>query len=81
LMLASVSAEVVRRRDLGAPCRPAHGAVFVSAMDVSAGPAHDEDPVEKGLVQEDGMHLNETGSSRLVDALADAGFEPSGQPG
>jgi hypothetical protein len=58
----------------------AHGAIFVSAMDVFNGPGHDEDAVEKGLVQEDGMHLNEAGASQLVDALAAAGFEPSGPP-
>lgn len=58
----------------------AHGAVFVSAMDVFAGPEHDEDPVAKGLVQEDGMHLNEAGVAMLVDALAEAGFEPSEPP-
>lgn len=59
----------------------AHGAIFVSMMDVFAGPEHDEDPVEKGLVSEDGMHLNEAGHVVLVDALAAAGFELSEQPG
>ena len=58
----------------------AHGATFVSAMDVFAGPGHDEDPVEKGLVSEDGMHLNEAGVAVLVDALAAAGFEPNTPP-
>ena len=58
----------------------AHGAIFVSMMDVFAGPKHDEDPVEKGWISEDGMHLNDEGHVVLVDALAEAGFEPSEPP-
>lgn len=58
----------------------AHGATFVSAIDVFAGSGHDEDPVEKGFMSEDGMHLNEAGHAVLVDALAAAGFEPNTPP-
>lgn len=58
----------------------AHGATFVSAMDVFGGPAHDEDPVEKGWISEDGMHLSEEGVGVLVDALAAVGFEVSEPP-
>ncbi len=58
----------------------AHGAIFVSIMDVFAGPEHDQDPVEKGWISEDGMHVSEAGAAALVDALAAAGFEPSEAP-
>jgi lysophospholipase L1-like esterase len=58
----------------------AHGAIFVSAMDVFAGPEHDQDPVEKGWIAEDGMHLNADGVAVLVDALASVGFDPSEPP-
>jgi hypothetical protein len=58
----------------------AHGAIFVSMMDVFAGPKHDEDPIEMGWISEDGMHLSGEGHVVLVDALAGAGFEPSEPP-
>lgn len=58
----------------------AAGAEYVSMLDVFNGPAHDEDPVEKGWISEDGMHLSEAGVTILVDALAAAGFEESKPP-
>jgi len=58
----------------------AAGAEYVSMLDVFNGPEHDEDPVEKGLIDEDGMHLNADGVRVLVEALAAAGFEASEQP-
>ncbi|MCJ7781303.1 MAG: SGNH/GDSL hydrolase family protein [Acidimicrobiia bacterium] len=39
----------------------ANGAVFVSFFDVFNGPEHDEDPREKGWIQDDGMHANDKG--------------------
>lgn len=58
----------------------AHQAIFVSAMDLFWGPERDRDPVAKGLISEDGMHLSEAGVAVLVDVLAAAGFEPSEPP-
>jgi lysophospholipase L1-like esterase len=40
----------------------------------------DEDPIAKGLIQDDLLHLNEDGQQRLADTLAEAGLETSEPP-
>jgi lysophospholipase L1-like esterase len=54
-----------------------HGAVMVSAFDVYNGKNHDEDPVTKGLIQEDGIHPSQAGGRAMAEALAAAGFTPT----
>ena len=58
----------------------ANGAVYVSMLDAFSGPQHDQDPAAKGLLDEDGMHLNEDGQQLLVETLAEVGFETSQSP-
>ena len=57
-----------------------NGAVYVSVLDVFNGPEHDQDPVEKGLIADDGMHLSDEGHAVLVNALAAVGFGVSEPP-
>ena len=59
----------------------ANGAVFVSFFDVFNGPEHDEDPREKGWIDDDGMHANDDGGAVAAEALAAVGFELSEPPG
>lgn len=54
-----------------------HGAVAVSTWDVYNGKNHDEDPVEKGYIAEDGIHPARAGSEAMAEALAAVGFEPT----
>jgi hypothetical protein len=58
----------------------ANGAVFVSFFDLFNGPAHDEDPREKGWIGEDGMHAGVEGGAAAAEALAAVGFEMSEPP-
>lgn len=58
----------------------AHGATFVSALDVYNGPDRLQDPVEAGLVGNDGVHPSEAGGQAMAEALAAAGFEASPAP-
>jgi hypothetical protein len=58
----------------------AHGAIYVSMLDVFNGPDRDQDPVEKGWIEADGTHLNAEGQVVLTDALAAVGFEVSEPP-
>lgn len=59
----------------------ANGATFVSAYDVFNGPAHDEDPREKGWIGPDGEHTTDDGAAAIAEALAAVGFVPSTNPG
>jgi len=60
----------------------ANGAVFVSFFDVFNGPDHDQDPTEKGWVDDDDLwHANDKGGSVAAEALAAVGFEVSEPPG
>ena len=59
----------------------ANGAVFVSFFDVFDGPEHDEDPREKGWMQDDGWHANDTGGAVAAEALAAGEFEAREPPG
>ena len=58
----------------------ANGGVYVSMQDTFNGPQHDEDPIAKGLIQDDLLHLNEDGQQLLAKTLAEAGFETSEPP-
>ncbi len=58
----------------------ANGGVYVSMLDAFNGPQHDEDPIAKGLIQDDLLHLNEDGQQLLAETLAEAGFETSEPP-
>jgi hypothetical protein len=58
----------------------ANGALFVSFFDTFNGLEHDEDPREKGWIQDDGMHANDTGGAAAAEALAAVGFELSEPP-
>jgi hypothetical protein len=58
----------------------ANGAVFVSFFDAFNGSGHDEDPREKGWMQDDGMHANEEGGAVAAEALIGVGFELSEPP-
>jgi hypothetical protein len=58
----------------------ANNATFVSVFDVCNGPNHDEDPVAKGWIGNDGMHPNDTGRAAIAEALAGVGFEASEPP-
>ncbi len=58
----------------------AAGAVFVSALDLFNGPAHDVDPVELGWIGMDSVHANDAGRAILVEALAATGWEASEPP-
>lgn len=59
----------------------ANGAGFVSTIDVFNGPNHDEDPVEKGWMDDDLMHANDEGRDIIAKLLAAHGFEISQPPG
>jgi len=56
------------------------GAVYVSMLDVFTGPGRDQDPAERGWIDDDGMHLSDEGVDVLVNALAAAGFEVNESP-
>ena len=58
----------------------ANGGVYVSMLDAFNGPQHDEDPIAKGLIQDDWLHLNEDGQQLLAETLAEAGFDTSEPP-
>jgi hypothetical protein len=58
----------------------ANGGVWVSMLDAFNGPQHDEDPIAKGLIQFDMLHLNEDGQQLLAGTLAEAGFDTSEPP-
>jgi len=47
-----------------------------SMFDAFNGPAHDEDPREKGYIGHDGRHTTEEGQREMVDVLAGLGYEP-----
>jgi hypothetical protein len=53
---------------------------LLSQLDVLNGPNHDEDPREKGYIQDDGEHLTELGVQRIAEALAAMGYEPTDLP-
>jgi hypothetical protein len=58
----------------------AHGATFVSALDVYNGPDHRQDPVAAGLIDADGTHPGEAGGQAMATALAATGFVPTPAP-
>jgi hypothetical protein len=58
----------------------ANGAGFVSTFDVFNGPNHDEDPVAKGLMDDDLLHANEAGRDIIAELLAAYGFDVSQSP-
>lgn len=58
----------------------AHGATFVSALDVYNGPDHRQDPVAAGLIDADGTHPGEAGGQAMAAALAATGFDPTPAP-
>lgn len=58
----------------------AHGATFVSSLDVYNGSDHLQDPVVAGLISEDGVHPGEAGGQAMAEALAAAGFDPTPAP-
>ena len=58
----------------------ANGGVYVSMLDAFNGPQHNEDPIAKGLIQDDWLHLNEDGQQLLAETLAEAGFDTSEPP-
>lgn len=58
----------------------ANGAYFVSLFDVFNGPNHDEDPIEKGWMADDGMHAGGEGLDIVAETLASVGFEVSEPP-
>jgi hypothetical protein len=69
-----IQAQVVRE------AAEAHGAGFVSIIDVFNGPNHDEDPNEKGWMMEDLMHAGDEGRDVIAELLAASGFDPSEPP-
>jgi hypothetical protein len=44
------------------------------------GPEHREDPVAKGYIQEDGIHVSDAGRAVFARTLADLGYEPARPP-
>jgi hypothetical protein len=44
------------------------------------GPDHREDPVAKGYIQEDGIHVSDAGRAVFAQTLADLGYEPARPP-
>jgi len=81
---AGIGAECVSYEEASDQARreaaEANGAVYVSMLDTFSGPQHDQDPAAKGLIAEDGMHLNEDGQQLLAENLAEAGFDTSAPP-
>ena len=58
----------------------ANGAVMVSTYDLFNGPAHGEDPREKGFIGPDGQHTTAAGAAAIADAIAALGFDPTTPP-
>jgi lysophospholipase L1-like esterase len=58
----------------------ANGVGVAAVFDVFNGPEHDEDPREKGWIDEDGAHPSDEGRAVVADALAAVGFEVSEPP-
>lgn len=59
----------------------ANGATMVSIYDLFNGPAHDEDPRERGLIGPDGQHTSPEGAALIAEAIHTVGYEPSAGPG
>ncbi len=49
---------------------------FISVYDAFNGPAHDEDPRERGYIGTDGIHSSEKGRQVIADLLSEAGYVP-----
>ena len=53
-----------------------YGVPMASMYDAFNGPAHDEDPGEKGYIGADGLHPSPKGNAAQVDVLDALGYEP-----
>jgi len=53
-----------------------YGVPMASVYDAFNGPNHDEDPVDKGYIGEDGQHPSEEGRSVYVDLIDALGYDP-----
>jgi len=53
-----------------------YGIPFLHRLDAFNGPAHDEDPVEKGYISEDGEHPSLSGAQFTAGLLSQMGYDP-----
>ncbi len=58
----------------------AHGIPFLSLYDAFNGPQHDEDPVQKGYIADDGEHPSALASQHSAELLARMGYAPVSAP-
>jgi lysophospholipase L1-like esterase len=55
----------------------ANGIPFLSRFDAFSGPAHDEDPRAKGLIDADGVHPSPQAAELTAQLLGEMGYEPT----
>jgi hypothetical protein len=55
----------------------AYGVPFLSRFEAFSGPAHDEDPRAKGLIDADGQHPSPQAAELTAQLLGEMGYEPT----
>jgi hypothetical protein len=57
-----------------------YGIPFLSRLDAFNGPAHDQDPRQKGFIIRDGIHPSVLGAQFTAELLSHMGYEPVPKP-